>query len=225
MSNEIIFLLHCFFALFPLLCALYFSRLDLCFIISALYIMSINFFVQKEIVLFGFHTTTVEPFALAVFYIGNYIHGKYGEKIAWNLLLNSIISTLIISLAVYFIPLYHPSSYDTCHQLYKMIIMPGIQSVLVSLLVFMLSYSLERFLYRFFSRNYSHIPFIAGFFAILISQFFDTALYGSLFFFSRGFLRIKEQVLYAYAIKCIGIFCMYFFPFYSFFKKKIRKDW
>ncbi len=210
MHNEFIFFVHLIVSLMPLMLALYADRLELCFCLSALYIVLANMFVMKEVVIFNLHTTPVEPLALAVFFVGNSIHARYGEKSSWKIVWYTWIAILVAACTLLSVAYYVPSSTDLYHGLYILIIDKTLRSIIVSIIVFSAAYSLERVCYRLLSRNNDFSIYFISLVAITVSQLIDTVLYSIFMFFDRPFSILFEQIVYSYSLKLIIIMLFFF---------------
>lgn len=97
LSNELIFLLHACSAGITTLIALLISREALVGLVTAYGIFA-NLFVVKQIILFGFHTTASEAFAVGMSLCFNTLNEFYGKKIAMRSLYSSFFAAVCFAL-------------------------------------------------------------------------------------------------------------------------------
>lgn len=182
--NEWIFLLHlCVVALF-LMFAMKLGKEALSFFVVFSF-FSANFFVVKQIDLFGLHLTASDLYGIASIISLNIVQELYGKKLANKLIWLSFffLSCFLIYSQIHL--WYLPSRFDVTHDAFVRILSYGPRIVSASLLVYFIAQKINMHLFAYitkhFKKNLSQRLIIAS----ATAQLFDTiaftliALYGN----------------------------------------------
>lgn len=203
MYNECIFFSQLFLISFFIIYFLRQNNILYLYIFSPILIILINLLVNKEIILFGMHTTCVEPLAVALFWIGSIIYIKDKEKGAKNLLNYNFIFSILTVCISYTVFLYN----TYLNNIYDKIFYQFIYSIILSNITFFLSYFIERKIYNILKSQ---------FISVVFSQFIDTFLYTILYFESCNKIKF-EIIIFSFTLKFI---CICFYAY--FIQEKIK---
>jgi uncharacterized integral membrane protein (TIGR00697 family) len=202
MINEIVFFIQIFLVSLILIFNSSKEKINFLYQLFAVSLVLINLLVKKEIILFGIHTTTIEPYAILMFWIAStiyYLEGNIGAKriIYSTFFINSLI---IIFLSLFLI--YNSSEKTEYEKYYKFVFESSIYSVIISTITFCISYFIERKIFNLLIKKFNNI-YSQGL-AISIGQLFDTFIFSYLYF-QKPILTILQIAIFSYLIKLICI--------------------
>lgn len=201
--NEFIFLLHIMAAAAALRFSFYLGKEALIALITFMALLA-NFFVLKQIDLFGFTVTASDVFAITDILCLNLLQVRFGKKSAQLAIVISLCFFLFFALFSQIHLLYHPSPFDTMHGHYAALLSPTPRLLLASLVTFAL---VQLFDVQFFSylrrRFQAHWPFLS-FISILISQALDTLLFSFLGLYGLV-ASMASIILVSYSLKVVTL--------------------
>jgi uncharacterized integral membrane protein (TIGR00697 family) len=203
MYNEFIFIFHIIFISLILMTIIHKNNEYILYIVSSIFLIVINLSVNKTISLWGITTTTVEPYTVALFWIGIYCYRIYGKRGQKNISLTFAVTSILFIFSTIWCMLYYEINENYLSNAYNIIINKTNYSILLSACTFYIAYYSERRIFDLFKKHISEIN--AQTVSACISQFIDTILY-SFLFFSFFELQTKIQIIFfAVLIKIICI--------------------
>jgi uncharacterized integral membrane protein (TIGR00697 family) len=178
-----------------------------------------NLFVLKQIELAGFNATASDSFAVGALFGLNILQEKFGYEAAKQAIWISFASLSLFAITSYLHLAYLPSSVDTMHETYKILLQPVPRLLFASLLTFFIVQRFDAFMYSIIrSQNLAPMLVISPF-CIMISQAIDTILFTVL-----GLVGILEKPLHimlvSYSVKLIVIFGIFISTQIIFLKTK-----
>lgn len=166
-----------------------------------------NFFVLKQITLFGFHATASDVFAVGCLWSLNLMQEHFGAKAAKRAIWASFLALGFFVLGSQIHLAYVPSELDTAQSAYETLLAPTPRLLLGSLVAFFVSQQCDRWLYQHSQQWLSVVPPIRSSLTLILSQALDTILFGMIALY--GVLSgLSEILLVSYGIKCVAILAM-----------------
>jgi len=202
--NELIFFTH-FAAVFVSIgIALRLGKTGL----NALFIMMIvmaNFFVLKQISLFGLTVTAVEPYSIGAMLTLGLMQEYYGDKNADKTLASMVFALVFLGAMSLYQIIYVPHAVDTFHPHYYEILAPSPRIFLTSVVVAVSMLYANIYLLRKTKEWFPNVSFgIRQTILLLVIQFFDVSLFSILGLY--GIMHnLVHIIVMSYAIKVITI--------------------
>ncbi len=194
----------------------YFSKINTISVLYQLFSISlllINLLVNKEIILFGIHTTTVEPYSVMIFWIGIIVYSLEKDlgtkKILQSTFIIHLFSIIFLISFLYFTPIKE----NIYLFYYNNIIKNAIYSIILSTLTFSGSFFIERKIFNLISKTIKS-PYSQAI-SVSIGQSLDTFFYTIFYFYEKPNIILLQIFSFSYFIKLI---CITIYTF-SFFKK------
>lgn len=202
MFNELLFFAHIFLVVVFLLGSIKLGKeaLSAWIIIQA---FLANLFVLKQISFFTFQITCSDVFAVGSILGLNLLQEYYGKEAAKKACWTCFYALIFFALMSQLHLLYIPSSFDSAHDAFSLILSPTPRLTIASLGVFFL---VQQFDLRFFGylKKYIRSPFTVNILALVTSQFLDTVLFS--FFGLYGLVASLLDVIFiSFLIKCLII--------------------
>lgn len=164
-----------------------------------------NFFALQEATLFGFEAVTSDPFAIGATLSMTFLSEYYGEKSAQKALSIGVVMALFFVLMAIMQISYMPNMFDTTHHHFSALLGRMTRVIFASFIVSTSSQLLNLFLFKNFTRILGHKFFsISTFFAVAISQLFDTAFF-TLLALSGNVHSIMHIIIFSTLIKWISL--------------------
>ena len=137
-----------------------------------------NFFVLKEISLFGLSVTGSDAFAVGGVLGLNFLREYYGSAIAKKTITTAFCFLLFFALVSKLHLLYTPGAFDTAHSAYEKLLGPAPRLLFASLLVFFTIQKVDLYLISLLKKS----RFISSFtlrtiFSLILCELFDTVLF------------------------------------------------
>lgn len=220
MHNILLFLCGCLFTASVGLWAHRDSR-DLLAGLAILQVVLANFFVLKQIELFGFNATSSDILSVGACFAINLFHEDYGQLATLQLIKAMWICMAFAGIVSQIVLFYEPSQYDTMHEMYAPILGHSPRIFTASIIVFFLSQRINFFLYRWFRGHFPNrgLP-VANLFSMGISQLFDAALFVTLALYGIA-SQLFELFVISYLIKFTTV--LVFSPFSVFILKNEKR--
>lgn len=175
--NEWLFALHITSIFFFTLAALKLGKEALCTWICLQALLA-NLFVLKQIMLFGFHVTASDVFAVGGILGLNLMQEFYGKKGAQKATIACLYSLLLFAALSKIHLLYTPSLIDVTHLSYEKILDPAPRLFLASLIVFFIVQKIDIALFSKLKSSMNKSPFaIRNMISLCSSQLLDTVLF------------------------------------------------
>lgn len=178
--NEILFFAHTCVILFFIL------RLgkEALFVFISLFAVLANFFVIKQIDLFGLHAACGDVFAVGSILCLNILQEKFGKREADKAIMISFLSLFFFFLMTKFHLLYKPNSFDFAHASFSTLFNHSFRIILASIAAFFISQKTSLLVFQLMKKQTVRIPI-----ALFVSQVVDSILFGYL-----GLFGIVESV-------------------------------
>ena len=201
--NELLFIFHILCICVFLLFSLRIGKIAL-IIFCVLQILFSNFFILKQISLFGLTVTATDAYAIGALFGLNVLQSYYGKSIAKKTILFSFLGLFCFLLMSLFHLFYQPSAYDTFHVHYQKILSLTPRLIFSSFFVFFISSHLDIWIFS----KIKKVSFpLRSFISVSLSQLVDTVLFSFI-----GLYGIMQAILHvivmSYAVKLIGIIVM-----------------
>lgn len=197
LSNEIIFIFQIFFIGVSLLFLSDKQYELLLYQLFFILLIIINIFSNFEVKIFGFHTTSIEPLAIGMYFIGIILY-SFDKNNSFKIIktiykINFFILVLLLSIF----------SYNSIENTLSSFVYNIMYNFFVSITSFSITYFIEQKSYGLF------LPIIKDPFAqsisVSISQLLDTFLYTIFIFYNRPLKILLDIFFFSYAIKLICI--------------------
>lgn len=174
-----------------------------------------NFFVLKQITLFGLNATASDIFAVGGILGLNLIQTQGGAELAKKAIWASFSCMIFFCLISQAHLLYTASLYDQTHHAYSQLLTPAPRILLGSLIAFFIVQQLDVFLFGKFRAWFPKWSFTrTSLICLLMSQAVDTVLFAFLGLY--GLVeQIWEVIIVGYSVKTITIFMMISFSHFS----------
>ncbi len=179
--------------------------------LSVLYAILSNFFVLKQISLFGWNVTSSDAYAVGTLLSLNLTQQHYGKAVARKAVLICCFSSILFVLLSKIHLIYKPSSSDLSHPHFNALLTHAPRLLIASLTSFFLVQLLDVELYSYLQRNHSRMPSHSlQLISLLISQAVDTLLFTFLGLY--GIIqKIGPIILFSYIVKSITIVTIWSF--------------
>ncbi len=150
--NEFLFLLHIAIIFFCTLTFLKWGK-EFLFVWIALQAILANFFVLKQIMLFGFQVTCSDAYAVGTVLGLNLLQEYFGKKEANQAIKACFVFMLLFALLSKIQLFYTPSNEDTAHDSYIKLLSPSPRLFLASLLVFFTVQKIDLSLFSYLKKS------------------------------------------------------------------------
>jgi queuosine precursor transporter len=203
--NELLFVMHVTIISIGTLVALWFGQVALMTLVS-IYCLLANLFVLKQITLCGYTATAADAYTIGATICLNMIQEYYGRVATRHAI---IINMGVLALYVLLTQLhlwYMPSSFDTTHEAYAILLGNTPRIIISSFVVYGIAQQIDYYLYGFLMR---HTPtswiLVRNYASVLVSQLFDTIAFSLLGLYGLVH-NIGHIIVVSYSIKIIAIF-------------------
>jgi queuosine precursor transporter len=170
--------------------------------LSVLFAILANFFVIKQISLFGWNATGSDAFAIGSLFTLNMLQQKYGKLTARHTIWVSFFCLWFFTFFSQIHLLYVPSLYDKSQSHFFFLLTNTPRLWIASITTFFIAQQLDLWIYNFFSRVSWKNRMVLS---LLLSQAFDTVAFSFL-----GLFGIVDElgsiIVISYCIKCVIIF-------------------
>jgi queuosine precursor transporter len=204
MGNELLLILHSTVIGIATLIALRLGVEALVTLICT-YCLLANFFVIKQISLFGFNATAADAFTIGATLGFNFLQEYYGRAITRRTIgINFFILLLYVLMSQMHL-WYLPSSFDTSQLHFAVLLENTPRIVIASFVVYCMTQTIDYYLYGFLKRRWStRFLIVRNYISIMLSQLFDTVAFSYLGLY--GIVdSIGHIILVSYTIKIIAI--------------------
>lgn len=216
--NESVFFLHAGVILFFLFLSVKLGKEALFIFVSSCWLFA-NFFVTKQITLFGFDVTASDVYVVGGVLSTGVIQQYYGISAAKKSVQISFLLLIFATCTSYMHLQYTPSVYDTMHVYFQTILQATPRLMIASLITFYICQSFEIILFRILQKKTNWPLFVRAGFSSALSLALDTALFSFLGLYGLV-ASLLDVFLMSYAVKLIIIgmlapfltFVQYFFP-------------
>jgi len=176
----------------------------------ALLALLANFFVLKQIALFGLNATASDVFAIASLFSLNRLQERFGWQASQRAISLSFFLLLFFGIMSQVHLLYAPSSCDFSQPSYSTLLSPSPRLFLASLISFFIFKKIDSFLYEFLKKKWEgKQPAMRNLLPLFFSQFLDTLLFTILGLW--GIVsHLGEILLFSFAIKIVMV--LFFVP-------------
>lgn len=178
------------------------------FVWIALQSILANFFVLKQITLFGLNATASDMFAVGGLLGLNLIQAYYGKEAAKKAVGISFIAMTFFCILSQAHIYYVPNHFDTSHDAYAQLLTPAPRILIGSLIAFLVVQSFDVFLFDKLKRHFPKNSFTKiSIICLFTSQALDTILFAHLALY--GIVnKLWEVILIGYLIKTFTILFM-----------------
>ena len=215
--NEVIFLLHSFAVFLFLSLSFYLGKEALFACIAACWLFA-NFFVSKQIMLFGLHVTASDVYAIGGILGLSVLQEYWGRECAKKAFWTSFTIVLFVVVSSFFHLAYKPSSEDMSHASYQAILSPQLRLFIASLASFALCQFLEISLFKFFKEKSAFPFFIRAALVGMVVQFVDTVLFSYLALYTLVH-SVVDVIVMSYTVKLL--LTLLTLPFFALIDKLI----
>ena len=200
LANEYIFVLYCAVISCSIFGALLFGAAGLTALMS-LFGVLINILVTKHITLFGFTATAADPLAVGIPLALNTLQEYYGAQASKNAIWASFYMAFIYVAIVMLHLWYTPSSIDTSHYHFYVLLAPMPRLIAASFTTFLVAQFSDWHLYRALRSIMPETHALtASYLSTSISQGIDTLLFSFLGLY--GIMHnLGEIILVSYCVK------------------------
>lgn len=204
MMNELILIGHTVLVAFSCLLALRLGKEALIAFVSLLCVLS-NFFVIKQITIFGLHTTAAEAYAVGALLGLHVLQEYYGKEITKKAVSISFFCLLLYAAVSQIHLLYTPNLFDTGNQHFCALLGPVPRLVIASLITFLIVQNLDRSLYGRLLKRFGHRHLLWRNYALLaFSQLLDTILFTMLALYGVVH-NVLDVIVISFIIKLLTI--------------------
>ena len=215
-ANEFIFLFHIFLVVASVLLGLRLGKSALIALVALQGVLA-NFFVVKQIFLFGFSVTCSDVFAVGCILSLNLLQEYFGKESAKKAAQVSLLSLIFFAIMSQIHLFYAPTSFDTTHEAFTAILSSTPRLIFASIATF---YFVQKFDIFFFPLLKGKLP-VRIFISLIVSQAFDTILFSSLGLYGLV-ASIADIVFMSFFIKCIIIAASS--PLVAFSKRFVKNE-
>lgn len=218
--NTYLFFTHLVLLLSFLLFALYLGKEALMLFVSSCTLFA-NFFVTKEVLLFGFEITASDVYTIGALLAFNTIQEYFGKNMAEKTLWISFF-LLFFAAACSFLHLaYEPTPHDQMHAHFVALLQPAPRLAAASLATFFITQYLDIHLFSFFKNKLPLPFFIRAGFSCACVMVVDTLLF--------SFLGLYNLVHSLFDVILISLFIKLFItalfsPFLTFSQLFVKKE-
>ncbi len=202
--NELVFLLH---VLVIVACSLFAFKRGKVALTAWIALQGVltNFFVLKQISLFGAHVTCSDALTIGLFFCLNLLREYYGKEVAKLGLWISFGAMAFFVILAQLHLLYVPSPYDSAHGAYEKLLSPSPRLLGASLLAFFISQQLDLRVFQFFKVKMPKSPFVLrNALSTSLAQFVDTFLF-SLLGLAGLVAHLDHIIFVSFALKLLLI--------------------
>jgi hypothetical protein len=204
--NESLFFTHVFVVLGFVLAALRLGKEALIVWIVVQAILA-NFFVLKQMSLFGFNVTCSDVFAIGSIASLNLLQEYFGKEHARKALWISFFALLFYTLMSQIHLLYTPSNNDTAQTSFIHLLSVTPRLLLASMATFFVVQRLDIHLFAFFKTKLPKAPLaVRSSASLIMTQFLDTALFSYLGLYGLGFV-LWDIIIVSFLLKLLIIGC------------------
>lgn len=202
--NELIFLAYTTTTTIALLGALLIGKSALVSLISLQLVLA-NFFVVKQIGLFGLNVTASDALAVGATLGMNLLQEYYGKPVALKTIGISFFCLLFATLTSFLHLAYLPSSSDKTHAGFSLLLSPMPRIIIASLVTYLIAQYIDTTLYAFFQKKLKNRFFILrNYGSVAIAHLIDTVLFSFLALY--GIIEhIGGVILLSYSIKLMTL--------------------
>lgn len=204
--NEILFFLHTFIVLGFVWGA---ARLGREALIASVALQAVlaNFFVLKQVELFGFHVTCADVFAIGSIAALNFLQEAHGKEAAKKGVWISFFAMGFFACMSQIHLMYLPSSADAFHPAYQALLGVAPRLMIASLTSFFVTQRVDVALFHWLKKRFSRAPLmVRSGISLFITQLLDTLLFAYLGLYGLGF-SLKEVVFVSFILKLLIIAC------------------
>lgn len=204
MINELILVLNASVIALGCLIALRLGKEALIAFISLLCVLS-NFFVIKQITVFGLHATAADAFTVGVFLGMHLLQEYFGKEIAKKAIWICFFCLLAYTVTSQIHLLYTASAFDISSQHFHALLRFTPRLTTASLLVYLFVLNLDRYLYGRLLKKFGHKHLLLRNYALLaFSQLIDTTLFAVLALY--GIVHnLAHAIFVSYVVKLVTI--------------------
>lgn len=202
--NEFIFLAYIAMTASSLLVALYIGKEALIALVTVQLVLA-NFFVVKQIALFGLNVTASDALAVGATLGLNLIQEYYGKSQVMRAIGISFFCLVFSTLASLLHIVYVPSVSDKTHSCFSLLLSPMPRIIIASLITYLFVQYLDSLLYGMFQEKFKNRFFILRNYASVgVTHFIDTVLFSFLGLY--GIIdHIGDVILLSYSIKLVTL--------------------
>ncbi len=205
--NECIFILHIFSIFFFTLGALKLGKEALCTWICLQALLA-NLFVLKQIMLFGFHVTASDVFAVGGILGLNFMQEFFVKKESQKTTLICFCALLLFAALSKIHLLYISSPEDAMHPFYKEILDPAPRLFLASLAVFFIVQKIDMKLFGKLKSSLKNSPLaVRNLISLCTSQLLDTVLFTFLGLYGLVF-SLFDVIIVSFTVKVLVVACL-----------------
>ncbi|MBS0616470.1 MAG: queuosine precursor transporter [Verrucomicrobia bacterium] len=201
--NELIFIFHMMAAAAAIRFSLHLGKEALITLVALMALLA-NFFVLKQIELLGFTVTCSDVFAIADILSLNLLQVRFGKESAQKAITISLGAFIFFALFSQIHLLYLPSSYDTAHSHYAMLLSPSPRLLLASLTTFAIVQYFDVQFFAYLRRRLQTNWQLLSVFSILVSQALDTVLFSFLGLYGLV-ASMTSIIIISYALKVVTL--------------------
>ncbi len=223
--NESIFVLQIFVLVGALFWAAKIGK-EALIALCALLAVFANFFVLKQMYLFGWNVTCSDAFAIGNIFGLNMLAQLYGRDAAKKTIWISFFGMVFYAVVSQIHLLYVPNSHDTSQSHFSYLLNCAPRLLMASLATFFIVQQFDVRLYGFFQKKLPHFSWRArSTFCLFLSQALDTVLFSFLGLY--GIIQeLTSMMVVSYLVKCaviglISITASFFNPLKKLTEKEI----
>jgi uncharacterized integral membrane protein (TIGR00697 family) len=178
--NEVIFFLHIIIVIFIAFGALKIGK-EALIALTALLAVAANFFVLKQMVLFGWNVTCSDVFAVGSILSLNLLQEHFGKETARRAVWICFFAMIFFGLMSQIHLLYTPSSFDYVHAHYLALLSPAPRLLIASLVSFFFVQQIDVALFSLLKKRFGSIDWRwRNGASLFVSQLLDTVLFSIL---------------------------------------------
>ena len=172
-------------------------------------VLCANLFVMKQVVLFGFHVTCSDVFAIGSILSLNLLQEHYGPKVTQQAASHCFYFMLFFAILSQIHLLYTPSLQDSTQTAYEILLSPAPRLLFASLLTFFIVKKIDFHLFSKLKRLLPSSSFaLRTFFSLTASQLLDTLLFSYIGLYGLVY-SLSDMILLSFVIKALVI-CVLF---------------
>jgi uncharacterized integral membrane protein (TIGR00697 family) len=204
MCNELLFVIHSALISIVTLIALHLGAHALVTLVCT-YCLLANFFVIKQITLFGFNATSADVFTIGATLGFNFLQEYYGRAITRHtIIINFFILLVYVCMSQIHLG-YCPNAFDITHGHFNALLANTPRIVIASFVVYCMTQTIDYYLYGLL-KHYWSVRFLVmrNYASMMLSQLFDTVAFSFLGLY--GIIdHIGEIIVISYSIKIVAI--------------------
>lgn len=218
--NELLFFFHVLLVVGFVLVAFRLGKEALTVWIALQAVLA-NFFVLKQMLLFGYNVTCSDVFAIGSIASLNLLQEYFGKESARKAIWISFFAMVFFAVMSQVHLYYIPSNSDHAHSSFASLLTVTPRLLLASLLTFFIIQQIDLHLFSLLKRLFPQGPLgLRGALSLIITQFLDTALFTFLGLYGLGF-AIGDILLISFLLKLLIIALT--FPL-NFFVRKLAHE-